>query len=737
MRFSPATLLVLAVLAAGCAASEPPPPTTSAVPISPAPQSATLPPVAAFAYPPARRGDTVDDYHGVKIPDPYRWLEDLDSPETRAWLDAENRLTDSVLGAIPGRDALHERIATLSRVEAFGVPRRHGSRWFWTHHDAREEQWALFTAPSPDASPTMLLDPNAISKDGSLSFAGWSPSEDGNRLAYGLSIGGGDWERWRFRDVATGKDLPDELESIKYYAPQLTADGKGVYYSRFPAPPPGKELSETDHDCKVYFHTVGAPVASDVVVYARPEHPTWQMEPRITRDGRYVVVAIGDGQVGDRGVEQIVVLDLAHRPVKARTLVGAFEAEYVFAGSDGGTFYFKTTAGAARKRVVSIDVRGTDPAPWKEVVPEGPDAVEDVALAGRQIIVTTLKDARHAVAAYSLRGKKLREVVLPGLGTAWRFGGAPDAREVYFAFEGFTSPMSVHRYDLATGATRPWKAPVTAFDASSLETTQVFYPSKDGTKIPMFVVAKRGLAHDGRAPTLLTGYGGFGLSQTPYFDAPTIAWLERGGVFALANLRGGGEYGEAWHRVAIREHKQVVFDDFIAAAEWLESSGITSRDRLGIYGVSGGGLLVGAVTMQRPELFGAVAPLFGPHDMLRFPLFGQGAGWEGDFGSPGDPREFEALRAYSPLHNVHPGTRYPPTYIATADHDVRVPPLHSYKYAATLQAAQAGSAPILLRVETTSGHGGGRVQSSQIDQSTELLAFFAKTLGLALTSVTP
>ncbi len=715
--------------ACGAGAPAPAPAPVAPAPAAPAASAVVVPasPAPAFAYPPARRGDTVDDYHGVKVADPYRWLEELDSPETRAWIDAENRLTDSVLAGAAGRaarEALHARIEALSRVEQLGTPIKRGKRWFWGHRDPGQEQWTVLTAPSPDAPGTVLLDADVISKDGSLSFVGWSASDDGTRIAYGLSIGGGDWQRWRLRDVGTGKDLSDELEHVKYYAPQLTRDGKGVFYSRFPAPAPGKELTETDHDCKVYFHAVGTPAASDVLVYERPDQPTWQMEPHLTRDGRHLVLAIGDGQVGDRGVEQIVVVDVSRRPWKPVTLVGAFEAEYVLAGSDGSNLYFKTTQGAPRKKIVSVDVGGPKPGPWKEVVAEGNAAIEDADLAGRQLLVTRLVDAHHAVTAYDLHGKAIRDVPLPGLDTAWHFGGAPDAREVFYAFAGFTSPTSVQRYDLATGASRPWKTPALAFDPAAFETTQVFYPSKDGTKIPMFLVARKGLVRDGKTPTLLYGYGGFGIALTPWYEAQTIAWLERGGVFALANLRGGGEYGEAWHRVATREHRQVVYDDFIAAAEWLVSSGVTSPEHLGIYGESGGGLLVATVTMQRPELFGAVAPLFGPLDMLRFPLFGQGAGWEGEFGSPSDPREFRAIFAYSPLHNVRPGTRYPPTYVATADHDVRVAPLHSYKFAAAMQAAQAGPAPVLLRVETTSGHGGGRVRSSQIEQSTELLTFF-------------
>jgi prolyl oligopeptidase len=734
MRYGWLALLLLAA-PGGCADELPQPATpTPATLAALASPPAPMHPKPAFVYPPARLGDVVDDYHGLKVPDPYRWLEDLDSPETRDWITAENRLTDSVLGAFPGRDALRARLADLQRYSKFGLPVRRGTSWFWTQRDPEQEQSVVYTAAAPDAPATILVDPNAISPDGKLAFEGFSPSAHGNRLAYGMAAGGGDWQVWRVRDVKTGKDLPDELSGIKYYAPQLTPDGAGVYYSRFPAPQPGKELSETDHDCKVYFHAMGTPVTADAVVYERPDHPSWQFEPHLSRDGRLLVIAIGDGQVGDRGQEQIVTLDVSRRGAKPATIVDTFDAEYELAGARGTTLYFKTTAGAPKKRVVAIDTAaspgGGGANHFKLIVPEGPDAIEEAVVVGDRLLVTTLKDAHHALAVYDLSGKKVRDVELPGLGTAWAAGGGPEDTEAFYGFQSFTSPWAVFRHDLSRGTSKLWRSPKVAFSPPDFETKQVFFPSKDGTKVPMFVTAKKGHDSDGKSPTLLSGYGGFGISTTPELDTSMIAWIERGGVFAVANIRGGGEYGEAWHRAAIRENKQVTFDDFIAAAEWLVQSGVTAKDKLGIFGRSGGGLLVGAVAVQRPDLFGAVAPLAGVHDMLRFSLFGQGAGWEGDLGSPDVPAELKSLRAYSPLHNVRPGTSYPAMYLVTADHDVRVAPLHSYKFAAALQAAQTGAHPILLRVETTSGHGGGTTVSSRVDQSAELLGFFEYALGV-------
>jgi prolyl oligopeptidase len=727
---------VASCTAPAAAPSTPVTPHGEAAAAAPAP---ALPPArTGLRYPPAPTGDVVDTHHGVAIADPYRWLEDMASAETRQWVGAENALTDTYLGGLADRDALRRRITELVRHEAFGRPVRRGARYFWTHSDGTQDQPVVLTATGPDAAPSVLLDPSAISTDGSLAFAGLAIAARGDRIAYGLSIGGGDWQIWRVRDVATGKDLPDELDHIKYYRPAFTRDGTGVYYSRFPAPPPGKELVETDHDCKLYFHRIGTPVASDTVVYERPDHPTWQFDLAVTRDGRYLVITTGDGQVGDRGVELVSFLDLERpgqtptpgKPAAPAPLVDTYDAEYLFLGSDGPVFYFETTLGAARKRIIAIDTRHPGRDRWQEIVPEGRHAIEDASLVGRQLIVTTLEDAHHAVAAYDLRGRKLRDVELPGIGSASGFDGGPDARETFYAFTGFTTPGAVYRYDLATGKAALWKAPRVAFDPSSFETTQVFFPGKDGTQVPMFLTAKKGLPRDGSRPTILTAYGFGGISWTPQFDPPLIAWLERGGAFALVNIRGGGEYGEAWHNAARRAHRQVAYDDFLAAGDWLVANQITSTVHLGATGTSAGGMLVAGALVQRPDRFAAVVPIAGVHDLLRFHRFGQGAGWQGDLGSIDDPTEFAALRATSPLHNVRPGTRYPAVLIVTSDHDVRVAPLHSYKLAAALQAAQAGAAPVVMRVETESGHGGGSTRTQAIEQASEIYAFFAANLGM-------
>jgi prolyl oligopeptidase len=509
--------------------------------------STALPPASAgapasrFAYPPAPRGPVVDELHGLKSADPYRWLESLEAKDTRAWVTAENQVTDAYFAKLPGKDALRARLGELLRFERYSFPRRKGGRFFFMHNDGKQDQGVLFTTPSLDAVPAVLLDPNTLSPDGSLALVGFGASHDGARVTYGLSSGGGDWQKWRVRDVGTGKDLPDELTNIKYYPPAFTRDGKGLYYSRFPAPPPGKELIETDHDCKVYYHALGTDPAKDVVVYERPEKPTWQFDPAITSDGRYLVITIGDGQVGDRGVEQVVYLDLAAPKGKPVPLVDRYDAEYLFLGNEGPVFYFKTTLGAPKKRVIAIDTRAPSGSAPREIVPEGPDAIDDASLAGRQLFVTALKNAHGTVAAYDLKGKKLRDIALPGFGTVYGFWGEPEDKDAYYLFTSFTTPAVIYCYEIGSGKSQLWKAPKVAFDPSAFETKQVFFPSKDGTKVPMFITAKKGLPLDGNNPTRLTAYGFGGLSMTPHFDPTMVAWLERKGVefvsFFAASLR--------------------------------------------------------------------------------------------------------------------------------------------------------------------------------------------------------
>ena len=728
---------LIALVVVGCSA----PAATSAPPVAPAPTAPTEPraqPVAIEppagpagpAYPKAPPGNVVETHHGVAVADPYRWLEDMESADTQRFVAEQNALTDSYVAKLPQREVFRKRFAELLGNESYGAPQRHGGHYFWTYNDGKHNQRQLWTAPALDAKPALLLDPNAIATDGSLAFSGLSVNHTGSRIAYGLAVGGGDWHQWRVRDVATGKDLPDQVEHIKYYEPVWTHDGSGLYYSRFPAPQAGKELTEQDHDCKVYFHRIGTDPAKDPVIYERTDHPSWQFDLAGTDDGHYLVITTGDGEVGDRGVELVSYLDLTKPGATPVPVIDTYDAEYLFLGSDGAVFYFITNLKAANKRIIAIDIRKPARDQWKEILAEGPNAILAASMVGKQLLVTTLQDAHTAVAAYDFRGKKLRDVALPGIGSAPGFGGTVDDKETFYQFTSFTVPGTIYRYNLATGASTLWKAPQIPFDASQLETKQVFFPSKDGTKVPMFITAKKGIALDGTNPTIMTAYGFGGVSNLPRFSSTTIAWLERGGVQVLVNVRGGGEYGEKWHMASYRATRHVTVDDFIAAGDWLVANKYTAPAHLGIVGGSGGGMLVGSALVLRPDLFGVAMPLAGVHDLLRFQLFGEGAGWQADLGSIDVPEEFAALRAISPLHNAKPGSHYNAIYVVTADHDVRVAPLHSYKFAAALQAAQAGSAPVLLRVETKSGHGGGTTREQTIDQQSERYAFFAQYLGL-------
>jgi prolyl oligopeptidase len=676
----------------------------------------------------------VDDYNGVKVPDPYCWLEQLDSPETRAWVRAEAQLTDSYLSKIHYREALKTRLTQLLNFEKFGLPFHENGHYFYTHNSGLQQQSVLFTADGLTGASTVALDPNTLATNGSLAVVGYVASRDASLVAYGVSQGGSDWTDWHIRDLAGGKHLPDVVRWTKYYHPVFAPNAQGLYYSAFPAPKPGEELLAKDLGHAVYYHALGTPPAADRKLYERPEHPDWQFQTHLTRDGRWLVLTVGEGEVGDKGLENVYAFDLTAADPTAITIAEGFDAAYIFAGADRGLLYFQTSLGAPRGRVIAIDPTSRERSRWKEVVPQTADAMDfasgSVTLVDHQLIVRTLHDAHSKVSIYSLDGRSRREVILPGAGTASGFGGAPDDPETFYNFTDFITPPTIYRLNPESGASTRYRAPKVAFDLSALESKQVFYPAKDGTRIPMTLVYRKVLKLDGNNPTLLYGYGGFGISILPHFDATRLVWLERGGVLAVANIRGGGEYGEAWHRQAIRAKKQICFDDFIAAAEWLIAQRYTCTAKLAIEGGSNGGLLVGACLTQRPELFGAVLAYVGVMDMLRFDQFGQGAGWEGDYGSPHNPQDFKALYAYSPYHNVRPGTRYPATVVITGDHDTRVMPAHSFKFAAALQAAQAGPGPALLRVRLSTGHGTGPTTSQVIEEKADAYAFLFRNLGM-------
>jgi prolyl oligopeptidase len=686
----------------------------------------------SYPIPPTSR--TVEDYHGTQVADPYRPLEQLDAPATRAWVSAEDALTRAYFAAQPARARIRARLADLYDFERTGVPFSADGRYFFTSNSGRAEQSVLFTLGALDDIPAVALDPNALTMEGHPVVTGYVASRDGTRLAYGVSRAGSDWTEWHVRDLASGQELPDVLRFTKYYPPLFTPDGRGLYYSAFPAPPPGQELSREDLGNAIYYHALGSAGSDRLVLGGDSAHPHWQYSPHLTPDGRWLVVLSGEGQVGDKGLEDLYLVDLSAPGKPALALSSGFAAAFVYIGADSQRLFFLTSLNAPNGRVIALDPADPQPAHWQEVIPEGQDAIDlsgrSVTLVGHRLIVKSLHDAHGRVSIYALDGRLLRQVTLPGAGSVLGFDGEPSDRETFYLFSSLLVPPTVYHYDLETDRSTAFRAPKVAFDPGAFEERQVFYPSKDGTRIPMTLAFRKGLKLDGKNPLLLYGYGGFGLSSVPAFNPGRIAWMEMGGVFALANIRGGGEYGEAWHRQAIRTHKQVVFDDFMAAAQWLIAQGYTAPAHLAIHGRSNGGLLVGACLTQRPDLFGAAIAQVGVLDMLRFNRYGQGAGWEGDYGSPQNPQEFQALYAYSPLHNVRAHTRYPATLVITGDHDTRVMPMHSFKFAAALQAAQAAAAPVLLDVDRDSGHGGGETVTQAISQSADIYTFLARNLGI-------
>jgi prolyl oligopeptidase len=678
-------------------------------------------------YPEAPRSETTDDYHGTKVADPFRPLEDPDAPATRAWIEAENKITSAFLDAIPARDGIKARLTELWNFERFGVPFHEGERYFYTRNSGLQNQAVLYTIPTLDGEPAALLDPNTLSADGTVALSGLAPSHDGKLLAYGLASAGSDWQEWRVRDVASGRDRDDRLRWIKFSGASWTADNQGFYYSRFPEPKPGEDLKGANYHQKLYYHRLGTPQSDDALVYERPDQKEWQFHAQVTDDGHYLIVSVAKGTAHKYRV-LYKPLDRPDAPMVE--LIDNFDNEYSFLDNDGPVFWFKTDHNAPRGRVIAIDTRRPEPAGWRELIPEAPETLNDVSVVGGRFLASYLKDARTQVKVFALDGRFEREVALPGLGTATGFGGKRSDRETFYAFTSFSSPATVYRYDVASGQSTVFRKPKLAFDPDDYETTQVFYPSKDGTRIPMFLSRKKGLPLGQPRPTLLYGYGGFNISLTPAFSVSNLVWMELGGLYAQPNLRGGGEYGEAWHQAGTKHKKQNVFDDFIAAAEWLTANKQTTREQLAISGGSNGGLLVGACVTQRPELFGAALPAVGVMDMLRFHKFTIGWAWVDDYGSSDDPAEFKTLLAYSPLHNLKPGACYPPTLVTTADHDDRVVPAHSFKFAAALQAAQGCDKPVLIRIETRAGHGAGKPTSKIIEEAADRWAFLVKVLGM-------
>ena len=700
-----------------------------------APNAVALAQAQSLQYPPTRRGDQVDDYHGTRVADPYRWLEDLSSPETRAWIDAQNALTRSYLDAIPERSGIRERLTRVWDYPKYGVPVRRWGRTFYFENSGLQNQPVYYVRDRANDEGRVLLDPNTLSPDGTVAVSTVTPSPDGTLLGYGISTSGSDWQEFRVRDVRTARDLGDTLRWIKFSGIAWTRDNRGFFYSRFDPPsaseqPAGTPAAAANRGHKVYYHRLGEPQSSDRLILERPENPDWLFSTEVSDDGQYAVITVSRG-TDERTRIYFVDLGRPRRPAVGNPVVrllDEFDASYDFIHSEGMIFYVRTNHQAPNGRLVAIDINARRPSAWRTVIPNGPDALVAAEVIGRRVVATYLADARSTVRIISLRGQPLGEVPLPGIGAVTGIAGERTDRDFYYSFTSFLQPPTVYVYDLERRTSLLYREPTVAFDASRYETRQVFATSKDGTRVPMFVTARRGLTLDGRHPTLMHAYGGFNVSVTPAFSAMAAAWLEMGGVDAVPNLRGGGEYGRPWHEAGMFERKQNVFDDFIAAAEFLVREGYTTPTRLAISGTSNGGLLVGAVMTQRPDLAAAALPAVGVMDMLRYHKFTIGWAWASEYGSADDPAAFKYLFAYSPLHNIKPGTCYPATLVTAADHDDRVVPGHSFKFTAALQAAQGCARPALIRVETKAGHGAGKPTSKQIEEATDRLAFLVRNL---------
>lgn len=709
-----------------------PPLSVSAQKNAKANKSAMIKTTGKFVYPKARKSEQVDDYHGVKVADPYRWLEDPDSQESRAWIDAQNKLTFGFLNTIPEREKIKARITKLWNFEKYDTPYREGGRYFFTKNDGLQNQSVLYTMKSLTDTPKVLLDPNKLSKDGTVALAGTYISDDGKLMTYGLSGGGSDWVEFRVRDIESGNDLSDVIKWVKFSGASWTKDNKGFFYSRYPEPNKDTTLEDTNYFQKIYYHRIGTPQSEDTLIFERPDNKELGLGGSVTEDGRYLIIYVYEG-TDTRN--RIYYKDLTQPNSEVVRLLDDFDATYNLIGNDGSVFWFFTTLDAPRGRVIEIDTGNPAKSNWKEIVPQTDEVISEggYSLVGNHFFINYMKDAYSKIKVFDLKGKLSREVELPGIGTVGGFYGKKTENETFYAFTSFTTPTTIYRYDVTKGESSIFRQPKVDFVPTNFEVKQVFYKSKDGTKVPMFIIHKKGLKLDGTNPTLLYGYGGFNISLTPNFSVSRLTWMEMGGVYAMANLRGGGEYGEDWHQAGMKLKKQNVFDDFISAAEWLIENKYTQPSKLAINGGSNGGLLVGAVVNQRPDLFGAAIPAVGVMDMLRFHKFTIGYAWVSDYGSPENADEFKAIYAYSPLHNIKAGVKYPPTLIITADHDDRVVPAHSFKYAATLQAAQGSSssdAPILIRIETQAGHGAGKPTSKAIEELSDIYGFLVKTLNV-------
>ena len=685
-------------------------------------------------YPPAKKVNQIDNYQGTMVADPYRWLENVDSPETLEWIRQQNELTFAFLEKIPARAQIHERLTQLWDYSKASSPFKKGGRLFQFRNSGLQNQDILHVSESITETPRILLDPNSLSTDGTVALNSWSVSRDGKWLAYAISTSGSDWQTWHIRSVDSNQDLLETLEWSKFSNASWSKDGTGFYYCPFPAPKEGETFQEANYNQKIYFHRRNTSQADDLLVYDRPDHSEWGFGTKISNDGCYLLIYISHGtDTRNRFFYKDLVSDS-----EVVELIPDLEATFDFIGNDDTMFYFTTNLGSPRGRVISIDIAHPERDNWKTVISETDSVLQSAQIIHDQFVIIYMKDAHDMIELFKLDGSPSGEVKLPTLGSVMvayepSLHGERDDHEMFFAFHSFIYPLTIFCYDFLIGKSQVIFQPPIHFDLSGYETDQVFVASKDGTRVPMFLIHRKDMAKNASNPTILYGYGGFNLAQTPAFAIHRLIWMELGGVLAVGNLRGGSEYGEEWHQAGMIHTKQNVFDDFIACAEWLIREKITSTPKLAIEGRSNGGLLVGACMTQRPDLFGAALPAVGVMDMLRFHKFTIGWAWVSDYGSSDDLQQFKTLIAYSPLHNLKPGTQYPATLVTTADHDDRVVPGHSFKFTATLQACQTGEPPIFIRIQTRAGHGMGKPTSIWISEYADIYAFLVKVLNINIT----
>jgi len=682
-------------------------------------------------YPQTKRVEHTDVYHGVTVPCPYRWLEEdvRVSKEVAAWVDEQAKFTEAYLQTIPERESIKRRLTELWNFEKYSAPAKIAKRYYvYSKNDGLQNQSVWYIQDKLDSPPRVLLDPNAWSKDGTSALIEMEFSEDGKQLAYAVSEAGSDWSVVRVLDVETLKPREDEIRWVKFSALAWTHDHQGFFYSRFPEPKEGEKFQSLSLNQKLYYHKVGTPQTDDQLIYERADDPRYTVGGGVTDDGKYLVIYVGDGTTSRKN--KVFIKDLTKPDAKIEPVIDDFDSVNSVIDNDGATLFVKTDADAPRGRVVAIDLSKPARDQWKEIIPEAEATLTGVNLVGNLFVGNYLKDARTQIKMFDLGGKFVREVELPGIGSASGFGGHRDETETFYTHTSFAIPSRIYRYDMKTGESKLLREPKVKFNPDDYEVKQIFYPSKDGTKVPMFITHKKGVKLDGNNPTLLYGYGGFNISMTPAFSISRLVWMEMGGVFAMPNIRGGGEYGRAWHHAALKTKRQVAYDDFIAAAQWLIANKYTRPAKLAIQGGSNGGLLVGACMTQRPELYGACLPAVGVMDMLRFHKFTAGRYWVDDYGSSDNPDEFAALLRISPYHNLKKGVHYPPTLVTTADTDDRVVPSHSFKFIAQLQYCQSGQSPVLARIETRAGHGAGRPVSKAIEEVADMWAFLVRNLGM-------